>query len=73
MNHGQGKAVNEFLFAMLKMMFDAYLQSMTPRDGVSCARIKGLCRCTAAREGNPPGQNQASNLDRRGPLNLHPT
>ena len=26
MNHGQGNAVNEFLLAMLKMMFAAYLQ-----------------------------------------------
>ena len=42
MNHGQGKAVNEFLFAMLKMMFDAYLQSMMPRNRVSCAQTKGM-------------------------------
>lgn len=42
MNHGQGKAVNEFLFAMLKMIFDAYLQSMMPRNEVNCAQITGI-------------------------------
>ena len=37
MNHGHGKAVNEFLFAMLKMILDAYLQSMMPCSEVDCA------------------------------------
>ena len=42
MNHGQGKAVNEFLFAMLKMIFVEYLQSMRPRNEVNCAQTKGI-------------------------------